>query len=123
MLRDNIQNDLKDGYITEDEYWEYRDEYSKEINHLKKLQKELNDKVNELDFNSNANKKWMNDFTNLDYIEKLEKKIIDDLIEDIVIDNEGNIRIIFKCEDKYFEALDFINKEKCDIIENKFLLA
>ena len=123
MLRDNIQNDLKDGYITEDEYWEYRDEYSKEINHLKKLQKELNDKVNELDFNSNANKKWMNDFTNLDYIEKLEKKIIDDLIEDIVIDNEGNIRIIFKCEDKYFEALDFINKEKCDIIENEFLLA
>ena len=123
MLRDNIQNDLKDGYITEDEYWEYRDEYSKEINHLKKLQKELNDKVNELDLNANANKKWMNDFTNLDYIEKLEKKIIDDLIEDIVIDNEGNIRIIFKCEDKYFEALDFINKEKCDIIENEFLLA
>ena len=40
-----------------------------------------------------------------------------------VIDNEGNIRIIFKCEDKYFEALDFINKEKCDIIENEFLLA
>lgn len=79
--------------------------------------------IKELGFNSNANKKWMNDFTNLDYIEKLEKKIIDDLIEDIVIDNEGNIRIIFKCEDKYFEALDFINKEKCDIIENEFLLA
>ena len=59
----------------------------------------------------------------LELLEKLEKKIIDDLIEDIVIDNEGNIRIIFKCEDKYFEALDFINKEKCDIIENKFLLA
>ena len=123
MLRDNIQNDLKEGFISEEEYWEYRDEYSKEINRLKKVQKELNDKISKIDFNSNANKEWMNDFTNLDYIEKLEKRIIDDLIEDIVIDNDGNIRIIFKCEDKYFEALDFINKEKCDIIGNEFLLA
>lgn len=62
----------------------------------------------------------MNDFIGID---KLEKRIIDDLIEDIVIDNDRNIKIIFKCEDKYFEALDFINKEKCDIINNEILLA
>ena len=33
-----------------------------------------------------------------------------------MIDKNKNIRIIFKYEDKYFEALDFINKHKCDII-------
>lgn len=49
-------------------------------------------------------------------IEVLEKKIVDDLIEDIVIDEERNIKVIFKDEDKYFEALDFINNQKCDII-------
>ena len=46
----------------------------------------------------------------------INKKIIDELIDDIVIDKNKNIRIIFKYEDKYFEALDFINKHKCDII-------
>ena len=47
-------------------------------------------------------------------INELNKKIIDELIDDIVIDK--NIKIIFKYEDKYFEAVDFINKHKCDII-------
>lgn len=42
------------------------------------------------------------EFENLD-IEDQNK-----LIEDIVIEKDNNVKIIFKCEDKYFEALDFI---------------
>ena len=42
--------------------------------------------------------------------------MIDELIEDIVVSEDGNIKVIFKYEDKYFEALDFINKQKYDII-------
>lgn len=50
------------------------------------------------------------EFENLD-IEDQNK-----LIEDIVIEKDNNVKIIFKCEDKYFEALDFINRQKCNII-------
>ena len=49
-------------------------------------------------------------------IKEVNKMLMDELVEDIVIDCDRNIKIIFKCEDKYFEALDFINKHKCDII-------
>ena len=56
-------------------------------------------------------------------MKKLEKRIIDDLIEDIVIDNNENIKIIFKCEDKYFEIRDFIYKQRCDIIINELIHA
>lgn len=42
--------------------------------------------------------------------------MIDELIEDIVVSEDGNIKVIFKYEDKYFEALGFINKQKYDII-------
>ena len=42
--------------------------------------------------------------------------MIDELIEDIVVSEDSNIKVIFKCEDKYFEALDFINKQTYDII-------
>ncbi len=49
-------------------------------------------------------------------INELNRLLIDELIEDIVVSKDGNIKVIFKYEDKYFEDLDFINKQKYDII-------
>ena len=48
--------------------------------------------------------------------DELNRLLIDELIEDIAVSEDGNIKVIFKYEDKYFEALDFINKQKYDII-------
>ena len=59
---------------------------------------------------------WMNIFKKKEKINELNRLLIDELIEDIVIEKDNNVKIIFKCEDKYFEALDFINRQKCDII-------
>ena len=47
---------------------------------------------------------------------EINRLLIDELIEDIVVSEDGNIKVIFKYEDKYFEALDFIDKQKYDII-------
>lgn len=59
---------------------------------------------------------WMNIFKKKEKINELNRLLIDELIEDIVGSEDGNIKVIFKYEDKYFEALDFINKQKYDII-------
>ena len=59
---------------------------------------------------------WMNIFKKKEKINELNRLLIDELIEDIVIEKDNNLKIIFKCEDKYFEALGFINKQKYDII-------
>ena len=59
---------------------------------------------------------WMNIFKKKEKINELNRLLIDELIEDIVVSEDGNIKIIFKYEDKYFDALDFINKQKYDII-------
>ena len=59
---------------------------------------------------------WMNIFKKKEKINELNRLLIDELIEDIVVSEDGNIKVIFKYEDKYFEALDFINRQKCDII-------
>ena len=58
----------------------------------------------------------MNIFKKEEKINELNRLLIDELIEDIVVSEDGNIKVIFKYEDKYFEALDFINKQKYDII-------
>ena len=59
---------------------------------------------------------WMNIFKKKEKINELNRLLIDELIEDIVVREDGNIKVIFKYEDKYFEALDFINKQNYDII-------
>ena len=61
---------------------------------------------------------WMNIFKKKEKINELYRLLIDELIEDIVIEKDNNLKIIFKCEDKYFEALDFINKQNYDIISS-----
>lgn len=59
---------------------------------------------------------WMNIFKKKEKINELNRLLIDELIEGIVVSEDSNIKVIFKYEDKYFEALDFINKQKYDII-------
>ena len=58
----------------------------------------------------------MNNLHFLEKIKELNRLVIEELIEDMVIEKDNNVKIIFKCEDKYFEELDFINRQKCDII-------
>ena len=58
----------------------------------------------------------MNIFKKKEKINELNRLLIDELIEDIVINENRNIKVIFKCEDKYFEALGFIKRQNYDII-------
>ncbi len=114
MLRNSIKEDLKENFISEEEYWQYNKEYSDKIKKIKEdiqlyeEEKEKTIKNNDTD--------WMNIFKKKEKINELNRLLIDELIEDIVVSEDGNIKVIFKYEDKYFEALDFINKQKYDII-------
>lgn len=116
MLRDSVKNDFKENLITEDEYWEYSDEYSKKIKELKQEKIKLEKKLEQISFKSLDNIAWLEEVKKLKEVKVLDKLLIDELIEDIVIDENRNIKVIFKCEDKYFKALDFIKRQNYDII-------
>lgn len=74
------------------------------------------DKEKEKETIKNNDTDWMNIFKKKEKVNELNRLLIDELIEDIVVREDGNIKVIFKYEDKYFEALDFINKQNYDII-------
>ena len=74
------------------------------------------EKEKETETIKNNDTDWMNIFKKKEKINELNRLLIDELIEDIVVSKDGNIKVIFKYEDKYFEALDFINKQKYDTI-------
>ena len=85
----------------------------------KSLVNEISSKL--VDFNItvfsdfSANPKY-EEIKKLKEVKKIDRLLIEELIEDIVIDENQNLKIIFKCEDKYFEALDFIKRQNYDII-------
>ena len=113
MLRNSIKEDLKENFISEEEYWQYNKEYSDKI---KKIKEDILLYEEEKETIKNNDTDWMNIFKKKEKINELNRLLIDELIEDIVVSEDGNIKVIFKYEDKYFEALDFINKQKYDII-------
>ena len=113
MLRNSIKEDLKENFISEEEYWQYNKEYSDKI---KKIKEDIQLYEEEKETIKNNDTDWMNIFKKKEKINELNRLLIDELIEDIVVSEDCNIKVIFKYEDKYFEALDFINKQKYDII-------
>ena len=114
MLRNSIKEDLKENFISEEEYWQYNKEYSDKIKKIKEdIQLYEEEKEKETETIKNNDTDWMNIFKKKEKINELNRLLID---EDIVVSEDGNIKVIFKYEDKYFEALDFINKQKYDII-------
>ncbi len=113
MLRNSIKEDLKENFISEEEYWQYNKEYSDKI---KKIKEDIQLYEEEKETIKNNDTEWMNIFKKKEKINELNRLLIDELIEDIVVSEDGNIKVIFKYEDKYFEALDFINKQNYDII-------
>ena len=113
MLRNSIKEDLKENFISEEEYWQYNKEYSDKI---KKIKEDTQLYEEEKETIKNNDTDWMNIFKKKEKINELNRLFIDELIEDIVVSEDGNIKVIFKYEDKYFEALDFIKRQNYDII-------
>ena len=113
MLRNSIKEDLKENFISEEEYWQYNKEYSDKI---KKIKEDIQLYEEEKETIKNNDTDWMNIFKKKAKINELNRLLIDELIKDIVVSEDGNIKVIFKYEDKYFEVLNFINKQKYDII-------
>ncbi len=113
MLRNSIKEDLKENFISEEEYWQYNKEYSDKI---KKIKEDIQLYDEEKETIKNNDTEGKNIFKKEEKINEPNRLLIDELIEDIVVSEDGNIKVIFKYEDKYFEAFDFINKQKYDII-------
>lgn len=83
---------------------------------MKKSKTEFETRLEKITLESSNNKNWIEEVKKIEEIKELDRLLIDEIIEDIVIDKDSNVKLIFKFEDKYFEALDFINRNKCDII-------
>ena len=93
MLRNSIKEDLKENFISEEEYWQYNKEYSDKI---KKIKEDIQLYEEEKETIKNNDTDWKNIFKKKEKINELNRLLIDELIEDIVVSEDGNIKVIFK---------------------------
>lgn len=63
-LRNEIKEDLTEKFITEEEYWEYSDDYSKKISKLNKEKDKLNEELEKI---------TKYDMNNLHFLEEIKK--------------------------------------------------
>lgn len=123
QLKKELEDDYMDKYIKEEEYNEYKAEYNMYLEKYIKEKDNITDKLKKVSIKNDTEiTGWIKKFKNKEGIKNLSKKTIDELIDNIIIHENGNIDIVFKYRDKYFEAIDFIKKHNCDIISNEFLL-
>ena len=119
LFKSSALADYECKYISKEDYEEYNLEYSNKIKELLETKEEIENQIGKI---GKAHQKENNILDKYNRrIENLDKTIIDDLIEDIYISKDRNIRISFKYEDEYNSAIDFIKKHNCDIIDENYI--
>ena len=115
-LKKSLMNDYYNNYISKDEYDEYYNEYNCKLVKYYKQKNQIKKKLEKLGYKSKENKEWVKKFIKNHNMEDLTKEIIDDLVDNIFVLENGDLRVVFKYQDEFFEAKDFINKNKCAIM-------
>jgi len=119
ILKVSVKEDYENEYISEEEFLDYEKEYNQILKNLKKNKILIIEIINKIDFKSEKNKDWINVFKKNQNMEELTKKAVDELIDNIFIDKNSNIKIQFRYKDEFMEAVDFINKHSMGIIKNE----
>lgn len=106
-LLNDLLNDYKYDYISQDDYDSFKEKYLYEINKLN-LEKEsiTRNKIN------SYNLDWIKCFQKVGKIEKIDRNIIDSFIENIYIGNNKDVEIAFRFQDQYKVALEYLKNQK-----------
>lgn len=114
-LKKSAYEDWKCGELDEKEYFEYTGEYSKNIKDIEDKLQNLYEGIATIRNNSEEDSYWIEKFLKNKNITELNKGIIDELIDNIYVHEDGNITIVFNYQDEYEEAVRYVK-------ENRFLL-
>lgn len=109
--------DWKLGVITQKEYIEYSESYTKKINEIEETLKYLYEEKQKYKTQVQSDNSWIDIFKKNKNITELTKEIIDELINCIYIHEGAKITIDFRFKDEYVNALNYI-KENEELSQN-----
>lgn len=108
ILVDDLMNDYKDDLITKEELDSYNREYLYKLNNLRiKLQDIEKSK------DKNINLDWISKFKKTKKVDVIDRNIVTEFIDNIYVYDDGSIKIVFKNNNEYLEALKFLKTHNC----------
>ena len=116
-LKKSIYEDWKLGIIQENEYFEYAKEYASKIKEIDNTLQKLYIEKSTTSSKDKYDSDWAEKFMRNRNITELSKEVIDDLIEDIFVHQDGNITIKFKFQDEYQNVIEYIKQNEY-LLEN-----
>ena len=112
LLKKSIYEDWKMGYITEEEYLDYKKSYEADIfkcdENLEYLNKEREKYKNQVC----GENEWIKRFKDKQNITELTRDIIVEFIDCIYVHEGGNITVKFKFQDEYERLLEYIKQNE-----------
>ena len=107
LLLNELEIDYKENLLSKEDYMNYKKTYINELKELELYSKELNDE-NQIEKNNDDYHKILRKFKETKKIEKLTRKILNELVDTIYIKDGNRINVKFKYRDEYIAAIDFI---------------
>lgn len=96
-----LYKDWKNAYITQEEYFEYKQKYVEDIKRLKQNIKILENEKQKLEEKKQLHNKKIKEFEMQTGIKELSRDIMMELIECIYVHENGNITIKFSFKDEF----------------------
>ena len=111
-LKKSSYEDWKLGVITQEEYIEYSESYTKAINEIEENLKYLYEEKQNYKNQVQSDNSWITVFKKNKNITELTKEIIDELINCIYVHEGTKITIDFRFKDEYENALNYIRENE-----------
>ena len=104
---EELVKDYQCDFISQEDYLDFKEKYLYEINRLNLEKEEINNrKIKSYDL------KWIDNFRMNQKLEKLDRNIIENFIDNIYVYNDKSIDIKFKFKNEYEEALSYLKNEE-----------
>ncbi len=109
-LKLNLYGDMSDGVISKEEYLEFRSGYDRKIADRQKAIASLSEEREQAVDSNDRHIRWIELFKQYENITELERTVIVNLIERIVIYDTKHIEIVFRYQDQLNTALQYIER-------------
>jgi hypothetical protein len=111
LLKSELEKDHNNEIVDDESYNSYLNEYEIKLIKLEQFEKELKEKSKKESYKAEQKREWIQQFKKYKKIQTLTRNIITELVENIYICDNGYVKIIFKYEDCYKEAIEFIKNK------------
>ena len=116
-LKKSAYEDWKLGVINQEEYIEYSESYMNKIQEIEEDLKYLLEEKKKYKEQVQSENDWISIFKKNKNVSKLDRTIIDELVDCIYVHESGDLTIEYRFDDEYKNALNYI-KENEELAQN-----